>query len=390
MAENIDLEVAAQAAWAGFRGRLADHVAAMADDEVLRVAYAAFVDVDEMAPHVEIHAMAGDVVQVEDSRGTLDLTCERRSADEVAVLVVGVLREEYAVPHPSFLAAEGLEVDPDAAVPAVAGIEPDGDLGGSDLDDLEGMPAGPEHLQMMVDAALGEMFVDLEHDDDGDIALIAGSSLTFVRVLAERPCIELYAEIVLDPEHLDRLPQELALLNDGHRLWKFADRDGLVVMTHEIVALPFSATGLRVLVRRFLDEVDQIAGDLAARVGGRRCLDQVPVEDERDLIMTGLLELLHLERVRTATVAGLFDHDRLEIIRQIVRIRSGHQSCADLDAEDVLTALRKALRLVSDGAAAGPVSAPSSRSRRRSVQEPLPGAAEVVGSDEALDLGWSA
>ncbi len=421
MSESTDLEAATEAAWVGFRGRLADHIATMDDDDVLLVGFSGAVDDDEgegqgSAPYLQLCAFGDDLVQVEaasnhhladvcrlsvDDEETLvslgweepseedgwenfNATYERRCADEVAVLLLATLRTVYAVPHPAFLVADGLEIDPGAPVPAVGPVQaPD-----FDEDELEGIPTGPDHLRAMVDAALEMMFPDLMHDDDGDIPITAGSSLVFVRVVAGRPCVELYAEIVIGPQQLERLDQELVMLNAAHPLWKFARRNELVVMTHEMMALPFAAFGLRTLVTRFVDEVDQIAGDLATRVGGRRLFDDEPVEDELAILLTGLLELLHLDRVRPSTVAGLFDHDRLEIIRQIVRIRSGQQSCDDLDEDVVLTALRKALRLVSDGESVAKPLPP--KPRRRSVQEPLLDGLDGLESEGSFDLGWSA
>lgn len=421
MSESTDLEAATEAAWVGFRGRLADHIATMDDDDVTLVVFGGAVDDDAgddqgSPPYVQLCAFGDDLVQVEaasnhyladacrlsgEDEATLvslgweepdeqdgwenyNAAFERRCADEVAVLLIDTLRTVYAVPHPAFLLAGGLEVDPEApALVADAAPAPD-----FDEDELEGIPTSPDHLQAMVDAALAPLFPDLKHDDDGDIPITSGSSLVFVRVVAGRPCVELYAEIVIGPQQLERLDQELVMLNAAHPLWKFARRDELVVMTHELMALPFAAFGLRTLVTRFVDEVDQLAGDLASRVGGRRFFEAEPVEDELDLLLAGLLELLHLDRVRPSTVAGLFDHDRLEIIRQIVRIRSGQQSCDDLDEDVVLTALRKALRLVSDGEPAPKPLPP--KPRRRSVQEPLLEGVEGLDPEGSFDLGWSA
>ncbi|WP_323791843.1 T3SS (YopN, CesT) and YbjN peptide-binding chaperone 1 [Nocardioides sp.] len=401
MSESTKLDVATQAAWVGFRGRLADHIAGMPHDDVLLVAPSHARDRARQERSIEV--ICGEEVYVEtvgrpsdapgfealgwedwDEAGWLQ-TFDQRFADQAADVVVRTLREVFGVLHPSFLDAEGLELDaqspaePSEPSETVAVVEsPEEPV------DLEGVPASPTHLRQMVEAVMTDLFPDIEPDGDGDLPVVSGGSVLFVRVLESRPCIELYAEIVLSPERLDRLAQELVLLNEAHPLWKFALRDAHVVMTHEMMALPFTALGLRALVMRFSEEVDQVARDLVARVGGHLFAESPPVEDERDVVLTGLLELLHLDRVRPSTVAGLFDDDRLEIIRQIVRIRSGRQSCGDLPEERVLTALRQALRLVSDG----PQPArPMSSAPRRSVQEPL---LEELPDQESLDLGWSA
>ncbi|WP_167736644.1 hypothetical protein [Nocardioides sp. 1609] len=407
---DMDLTAATEAAWTAFRGRVADHVAAMADGDLLVVAPADLLDDGDddddgggaAAVAVQVRAFGGGLVRLDweaplDQVGWEDVhhTAERREADRVAVLLVRTLREVHGVPHPAFLTAGGLEVDPDVvawpgAVPADP--VPDGDV-------IE-VPRDREHLQRLVDAAMQVVFPDLRHDADGDIPVRDGESALYVRVLPDRPVVELYAELVVDPVDADRLSLEAGLLNAAHPTWKFVHRETTVVMTHQVVAVPFVASQLRVLVDLFLDDLDRLSGELVARVGGRRFLQPAPPpgrpvgpagdhpadpDSGADLVLTGLLELCHMGRPRAATVAGLFDHDRLELIRQIVRVRSGQHDCGGLDQDVVLTALRQALRLVSDGQVEQPTAlAP----RPRSVQASLLADADL--GEDALDLGWSA
>jgi hypothetical protein len=386
MTQHDDLDTATEAAWVGFRRRVADRLATPGDDELV-VTWADLPDdtgpgAGSLATLTPLGSGLVGVVAGDDR-----CTC---GPDQAAVVAVRALREQHGVPHPAFLDAEGLEVDPDVA-PLRAAVSAPYD----DERELEGLPLDREHLVAMVDVAMLEVFPRLQHDPDGDIPIVSGSSVMFVRVLDDRPSVELYAEIVVDPDAPDAedlLDHELALLNALHPLWKFSHVDGRVHMVHEMVATPFVAATLRTLVRRFVTEVDLIAAGLVVRVGGRRFLEPAPQVDDRDTIMTGLLELLHLDRVRAATVAGLFDHDRIEIIRQIVRVRRGEQSCEGHDEEVVLDALRKALRLVADGAPPAQLAPPV----RRTVQEPLLegldglGGLTGLGGDETLDLGWSA
>lgn len=413
MSHEQDLTVVTDAAWAAFRRRLADHVASMVDDDVLVVEHGDAVgSEDETAPYVQLcahnvewvrveaagNAYLDDPVALDDEQESLlaalgwcapaddggfdnfHIDAERRDADRVAVLLVCTLREVYRVLHPAFLDAAGLEVDPDTVwlVP-----DPPADV------PADGVPIDADHLQVLVDDAMREVFPDLKHDAEGDIPIIVGQSVAFVRVLADRPGVEVYAEVALDVVDVDRLPLELGLLNQAHPLWKFVAVDDFVVMRHELVAMPFSGHLLRGLVRRFVDEVDAIAADLVARVGGRRFRDppcdpdQAQAPDD-DLAMTGLLELCHLGRPRAATAAGMFDHDRSEIIRQIVRIRTGRQHCDGHDVDDVLTVLRKALRLVSDGEPRPEPLPPKPRSAQASLL------ADADTGEDTLDIGWPA
>lgn len=414
-------EAATEAAWAGFRGRLADHTAAMDDDDVLIVEFDGVVadDEDGAAPYVQLCAYGGTQVQVEavsnhwlhercalsaaDEALLLDLgweaaqdregwenfhlSAERRAADEVAVLAVRTLREVYGVPHPAFLAAGGLEVDPRAAPMSAPVAEADGE------EPVATFAADRERLQSLVDAAMEVVYTDLKHDDDGDIPIRSGKSLVFVRVLEDRPSVEIFAELVIDVPDAQLVRLELEVLNAIHSLWKFVLDGTLVTMRYELPAVPFAPFQLRAVVDRFVTEVDDIARAVSLRVGGRRFFEAAPevvdtfvASDDTHPAMVGLLELLHLGKLRPATVAGLFDHDRLEIIRQIVRIRRGIQSCEEHDEELVLTALRRALRLVSDGdSEVRPVPQPP---RPRSVQESLLSGDDL--GEDSLDLGWSA
>lgn len=389
------LDGATEAAWREFRRLLADHIAGMPRDDALVVALSHADDRAGSAGSIDVifdghHVYLETVADPADAAGLEALgwddgiegwlqRFDPRLADQAAVVVVRTLREVLAVPHPCFLDVPEL-VDTEEP-PAVEVSEAQD---GGEVVDLEGVPTSPAHLRTMVEAAMRDLHPEITPDADGDLPVPVGRSMLFVRVLASRPCVELYAEIVLSPERHDRIAHELVLLNEAHPWWKFALRDDHVVMTHEMPALPFTALGLRALVMRFTEDVDDIARDLAARVGGHLFAEPPREEDERDVLLTGLLELLHLDRVRPSTVAGLFDDDRLEIIRQIVRIRNGQQSCGDVAEERVLTALRQALRLVSDG----PQPArPMSSAPRRSVQEPL---LEELPDQESLDLNWSA
>lgn len=421
MGDGWDLTVATGDAWTVFRRRLADRLAAMGDDEVIHLEFESADRCEGLMGHLVTASTEdgrgitmgalGDVSQwpalvalgwrrvVDDEGiGLHELVGQPRDADRLAVLAVDTLRDVYGVPHPAFVLDDGLGlIEPVETVETVAPVVRSEPATARPHDEDEpadqvAFALGPDHLQELVDAAMMEVFPDLKHDADGDIPIIAGRSLAFVRVLSERPFVELYAEIALDVVDRDRATLEVGLLNKSHPTWKFVAVDDMVVMRHELMAAPFSASQLRGVAHRFVDEVDSIAEDLVARVGGRRFRDApaVPaaraadVAKEDGLAMTGLLELFHLGTPRASTVAGLFAHDRVEIIRQIVRIRTCGQDCGGHDPEVVLTSLRQALRIASDGVPRSTPLAP----RPRSVQPSLLSDGET--GEDTLDLGWPA
>ena len=213
----------------------------------------------------------GDLIGAETVGGAFPapafaLDVERREVDRVAVLSVATLREVFAVPHPSFLSAGGLETDPEHVVA-------DSPPTAWDLDDepLAVLVQGRDDLQAQVDAALAPMLGGhLRHDEDGDIPILAGRSMLFVHVSDERPDVELFAVLVREVTDTARLAVELDILNRSQAFARFYQRDGTVHLAHEICAVPFVPRQLRAVVADLLGRIDDLAVDLVSRVGGLR------------------------------------------------------------------------------------------------------------------------
>ncbi|MCY7396565.1 MAG: hypothetical protein LH468_10505 [Nocardioides sp.] len=397
MSERQDLTAVTEAAWRGFRDRLADRMAGFEDDDYLIVEVEVGPAEDELdgaAPFLQLAGRGEGVIRAAaagndllDERFHLDehdeavflgvgwqrpgvdephfvQLSETRAADLLATRCVVVLREVYAVPHPAFLRAEGLEQDPGWVRPAPGIGAPVADE--LDLDEEEATLVGThDELRVLVDAAVAQM-AEVDHDSDGDIPLRAGLSVVFVRVLEDRPAVELFAEIVVDPERPERIPVELDILNRTHDFARFHGTPGAVRMSYVVVAWPFAPRQLRVVLRRMLVEVDVLAEQLALRIGGRRFLQEQEPEDPPVTQpapttapgippghpshpgMSGLLELLHLGPVSSPVVGQLFEHDRRALIAHLVGVRTGVFGCAGHDEERVLTCLRRGLRYVVD------------------------------------------
>jgi hypothetical protein len=322
----------------------------------------------------------GDAVPGEEN---FHLDAPQREADRVAVMAVRALREVFACPHPTFLSADGLERRPET--PA-AGTQPaEGEAEVTYPDDLD-------HLQSLVAAALEVMFEEpAVHDEDGDLPINCGQSRVFVRVLPEQPTVEVFADIVIDVRDQSEAAIEVARRNLQSADHQFVVRGHRVVMRTSLVAWPFSPTQLRVVVGRFCREVDEIAEEVAAKVGGRRFLEpapESPADEDVHAGMVALLEILHTGRVGSATVAGLFDGDRRELVRQIHLIRYAGQRCGDHAEEVVLDHLRLALRFVADQAAAREQRAERSRRTRRSASSQLSLLADEDVGQDSLGVGW--
>ena len=409
-----DLEASTELAWTGFRQRLADRLAAAEDDVLLIEVEAAVADdaLQGAAPYVQFVAWGEGMLRAEvasnhylDDRFALSPEDERclvemgwtepthednfhvdaplREADRLAVMAVRALREVFRCPHPIFVTADGLERDP--STPVV----PSEPAGEAEL----AYPDDREHLQSLVDAALEVMFeTPAEHDEDGDLPIRCGESMAYVRVLAGEPTVEVFADIVIGVPDQARATLEVARLNLGSPHHQFVLRGDRIVMRRTLLAWPFSPTQLRVIVDRFCREVDDVAAEVASAVGGRRFLEPPPAEavaeDDTHPGLVTLLEILHTGRVSPATVAGLFDGDRRELVRQIHGIRAGGRSCGDHAEEVVLDHLRRALRFVADREASRELRAERSRRSRRPASSHLSLLADEDVGQDSLGVGW--
>ena len=420
---NDDLEAVAEEAWRGFRQRLADWLAAAGEDEVMLVEVETGVDEEDLlraAPYVQFVGWGEEMVRaevvsnhylderfeltVEDQRVLTDMgwsepVCDEagdpvpgeanfhldaplREADRVAVLAVRALREVFGCPHPAFLMADGLEQE--FQPPALVSNPGEGEAPLTYPDDFE-------HLQALVDGALEVMFESpASHDEDGDLPINCGQSTVFVRVVDDRPAVEIFADIVVDVRDRAKALVEAARLNLRSADHQFVVRGDRLVMRTSLVAWPFSPTQLRVVVGRFCHEVDDVAAEAVVAIGGRRFLEpapdqEAPADDDVHPGLATLLEILHTGRVGPATVAGLFDGDRRELVHQIHGIRAGRRSCGDHAEEVVLDHLRRGLRFLADQAASREERGRRTRRSASSQLSLLPD--EDVGQD-SLGVGW--
>jgi hypothetical protein len=421
--ERDELEASTEHAWTGFRQRLADRLAG--EEEVLLVEMETGVDEDDLdgaAPYAQFVAWGEGMVRAEvasntylDERFALTADDERllvdmgwvppaydddgdpvpgeenfhldapqREADRVAVMAVRALRDVFGCPHPTFLVAAGLERASEA--PAVEPTPPEH----SELT----YPDDHDHLQALVDGTLEVMFESpARHDEDGDLPIDCGQSRVFVRVLADEPTVEVFADIVVDVPDRARAMVEAARLNLRSADHQFVLRGDRLVMRTSLVAWPFSPAQLRVVVGRFCHEVDDIAAEAATAVGGRRFLEaaapeEPAVNEDVHAGLVTLLEILHTGRVGPATVAGLFEGDRRELVHQIFRIRAGGQSCGDHAEEVVLDHLRRGLRFVADRAASRELRAERSRRTRRPTSSQLSLLPDEDVGQDSLGVGW--
>lgn len=197
---------------------------------------------------------------------------EVREADLAAVLLVRALREVYGCLHPSLLTTSG--VYPEETADAEVACACDAESEVRDLEDIEPCwPSSRSELQAVVLETIGAIRGEpAGTDGDGDVPIQAGRSVVFVKVLTNRPGVELFAELVLSLENANprTLARELNILNRNHLFYSFHVVDGVVLMRQLLIATPFVPFQLKVALESFCSEVDDIARDLVERVGGHR------------------------------------------------------------------------------------------------------------------------
>ena len=344
MAEEHQWEVALEAAWGQLRADVADVLADLEEGECVVVEWGpellegtelegAELDETELeglspspggAPYVQATGWGEGMVRIEavsnhylsqrytlggveadalTELGWLEPTCtpeedehggssnfwfdvEAREADLAAVLLVCALREVYGCLHPSLLATSGVysEEAPNSGATCECEAEPEV----PDLEDIAPCwPSSRGELQAVVLDAVGSIRGEpARQDGDGDVPIQAGRSVVFVKVLSNRPGVELFAELVLSLEAADpqALARELNILNRNHLSYSFHIVDGVVVMRQMLIATPFVPFQLKVALESFCSEVDDIARDLVERVGGHRfiCSDAEAAAGDND------------------------------------------------------------------------------------------------------------
>ena len=396
--------------WSAFRGRLADHVAAMQDDDLVLIEAESTVgDEDEgAAPYVQLCAWGEDLVRCElssnaylaqahqlddeqvaalvalgwslptygpedeaDSGSTnFHLDAERIEADRLAVMTVRAFREVFGVPHPAFLSSDEIATAETPTPEPADKAEVDEPLATS--------PDDPDHLRALVDAALVPLFGGLpEHDSDNDVPITNGNGLVWVRVLESAPVVQIFSALVYDAVDLERAAFEVWVLNRDLQFLKFMLLDDTVMAYLYVPALPFAPRHLRAMLDLMCRTLNRIDQDLAARVGGHLAFGSETSEsaepDPDDAVHPALQTLVEIDADAPGSVtpemaAAVCDLDR-ELILQLVTASNEREQTWDLTREEVLaegdpegladvceaecrsaarmtTVLRRALRLV--------------------------------------------
>lgn len=367
---EFDLDRSTARAWSQFQARLADHLAAMTEDDVLIVeANSGRDDEAGASPYVQFVAGGGELIRCEVSsneylapRYALDaaaaatlqslgwsaptsgeeglpqsgsanfyLDSARSSADKLAVMAVQALRGVFGVAHPAFLSAQN--PGEGAATPELGIPSPMVESAIERQEPLAVVPDDVDHLRTLVDEALEPMFGHgPNHDSDGDIPVVAGSALLFVRVLEDAPAVEMFSTIVRGVSDLDEAAGAVSELNNGIRLIKFLLVDDVIVAVAHVAAMPFAPQQLRSVLDYMSRVADGLDDGLAARVGGWRALEDHPTEHSGSAdsgaaeLPAELQTLLHLDvdgetPIDSDLAASVCNYDR-DLVLKLLKISS--------------------------------------------------------------------
>ena len=375
-----ELDRSTTRAWSAFRGRLADHVAAMQDDEVALVEAETSVEDGDpgAAPYVQFCAWGEDLVRCELTSNAylpaahqLDedqvaalvalgwnppthgpeeeagsgsthfyLDAERIEADRLAAMAVRAFREVFGVPHPAFLSSDDLPttdaprptVEEDAEVDELLAVEPD----------------DADHLRRWSTRRWSRSSADCPSTTRTTTCRSSTArGMVWVRVLEHAPVVQLFSALVHDVTDLERAAFEVAVLNRDLQFLKFVLLDDTVMAYLYVPALPFAPLHLRAMLDLMCRTVNRIDKDLATRVGGSLAFGSEPPEEadaaEPDLdeaAHPALQTLIEIDAEAPGSVtpemaAAVCDLDR-ELILELVTWSNERERTWDLTREELL------------------------------------------------------
>ncbi|GGK70095.1 T3SS (YopN, CesT) and YbjN peptide-binding chaperone 1 [Ornithinimicrobium pekingense] len=295
--DEFDLDRTTEVGWASFLSRLADHLATLAGPLTLRPlggeddgSPVLEVSVRDDGPgeaglHAELRPAAG-APWADDDRSrhlmalgwTADpdrtaylLELPRSHAHLLAAVMTDTLREVVGVPHPALLDAGELTI----AAPAE---DEQGERDAQPVPDLDLDTAvtvrTPAELRGLVDATLHAALGHApRHDHDGDVPILFGSALVYVRTADAQPVVTVFAIPVQDIGDLEAARHEVEIFNRRSVFGKLHLVGRQLVASVSIPCLPFVPRHLVGMVELMGREIDRLDEDLALRVRGRRWID---------------------------------------------------------------------------------------------------------------------
>lgn len=334
-----------ETAWTGFRQRLADRMAELPEGELVLVELAGepgsgtrpycqvlasggtlrveAVSNTYLAPEHRLDAAQEEALvrlgferpEAEDwSEGETNFftMLDQREADLTAVMVVRAMREVFAVIHPVWLDAGGLE-------PAVVGEPADEAPEGGPAADRPVMPRSVEEVREAVDAAVADLYDEApEWDDDGDLPLATEHNVVWVSVNGTNPRILLHCCLLVGVTDPATALEEVNRLNRQEFGLTFVLRDDKISVCREIAVHVVIPEVLKEEAERLLGQVDGWSAELADRLAPQREeRSRRPSRFGTAYAVMVELERAQRESVEPATMARIFHHDTGLLLKAI-------------------------------------------------------------------------
>ncbi|WP_460815434.1 T3SS (YopN, CesT) and YbjN peptide-binding chaperone 1 [Nocardioides korecus] len=183
--------------------------------------------------------------------------------DAVLSLVTSTLRGVFDVVDPAFL-----DVAP-RPVPAAVAEE--------DHDDLVlGFPTTTGELAALVTQVLEGAYGDgIARDADGDFPIWTGTVPVWITAMGPRRALRFFSHVVIEVGNPAQARIEVEILNRRTPLLKFHLAGDVLIASYELPASPFIGPTVMGTLDEIADILDDLAQDLADRVGGRLFFDAV-------------------------------------------------------------------------------------------------------------------
>jgi hypothetical protein len=212
---------------------------------------------------------------VESPNWWVDVT--REQVEVILTMVTAAFRKVFGVVHPKFLVSERLSSS-DAAEDdgsdgsTCTGSAPDAD---EDAEPVIGLPHDHDELVKLVCRALATVYgADLVRDGDGDFPISTGTVPIWVRAHREKPIVRIFSYVARSVRDVRQTRVEIGILNRRQDFLKFVLSDGIVTASFDLPAAPFVGPQLLWTIEQVAKQLDDLAADTAARVGGKLWFDE--------------------------------------------------------------------------------------------------------------------
>lgn len=189
--------------------------------------------------------------------------------DPWCAVLTDTLRMALGVVHPDFLDEET------APGPDDAGWRGDGvarEAGSRD-----------ELLDLVAQALAPSYGPEVKRDEEGDFPVFTGVVPIWIRVLGDRPALRFFSHVVCEVTDPVRARLEVEVLDRRTPMLTFQLAGDIVLASYDLPADPFVAHQVLGVLESLSDSLNEVAVDLAERVGGTLFFDSLEESTDDDL-----------------------------------------------------------------------------------------------------------